>query len=204
MLQNHMMKKKKPLCTFKLEQPSPDKRVPQSSEEIQVVSETSFVDSSCVEDHSAKRANILLSCTAYSVKAALSSKKDESNHISKPSEVKVMTSTQKCGKNTFSWSFSSISSGEPVIVSETSEESMPCNPSSALASLEKKRQKSTQVFPVDYTSKYIQKRKLTQSGSGHSDDTTVIAGHAPLLSRVETTLKSTRESETKKKFAKRS
>lgn len=171
---------------------------PGSSEGIFEVPETSFVDSPTVDDNFSKEVNVFPSCTAYSLTTTLeASKKDDVNSVSSVFEVKEKTCTQKWEKNTFTWSLSSISSGEPIImVSETSEESMPCNPKKVLPPLTKKNEpSSTQGFPVDCTSKCSQKRRLSFSGISHKNDISMKSSTAPLPSRGETPQSNTDEPE---------
>lgn len=174
--------------------PNPDDNPPQLNYEgIFEVPETSL-DSPSVEENLAQEASVLPSCTAYSLTTTLeTSKKDDVISISSLSGVKK---TQQWEKNTFAWSLSSVSSGEAIIVSETSEENMPCKPSNVLPSLtKKKKSNSTQVFPVDYTSKYVQRRRLALSGFRYKNDIPMESGNAPLPSKEKPSLNNTSESE---------
>lgn len=121
----------------------------------------------------------------YSLPTTLeTSKKDSVISISSHSNGKEKSSTQKQEKDTLIWSVSSISSGEPIIISETSEENMPCNSSKVLPPLTKKNELNSTQFPVDYSSKYIPQKKSALHGFSYRNDNSVKSGSAPLPSKV--------------------
>lgn len=164
---------------------SPDDNPPPLSsqgETIQVP-ETPFVDSASVEENLAKEANVLPSCTVYSLPTTLeTSKKDSVISSSSHSNRKEKSSTQKQEKDTLIWSDSSIYSGEPI--PETSEENMPRNSSKVLPPLTKKNELNSTQFPVDYSSKYIPQKKSALRGFSYRNDNSVKSSSAPLPSKV--------------------
>lgn len=116
-------------------EPSPDDHLLLLSSQGATIQmpETPLVDSASVKDNLAKEANVLPSRIAYSLPTTLETpKKDTVISISSQK-----SSTQKQGKDTLIWSISSISPGEPIIISEASEENMPCNFSKVLPPLTK-------------------------------------------------------------------
>lgn len=129
------------LCILNTE-PSPGENLLllNSQGAVTQVPETPFVDSVSVKDNLAKEANVLPSCTVYSFPTILETPKNDSEiRISRYSNRKEKSFTQRQGKDTLIWSVSSISSGEPIVVSETSEENMPCNSSKVFLPLTKKK-----------------------------------------------------------------
>lgn len=131
------------------------------------------------KDNLAKEANVLPSRRAYSLPPTLETlKKDTVINISNQK-----CSTQKQGKDPLIWSISSISPGEPIIISETSEENMPCSFSKVLPPLTKKNESNSAQSPVNYSSKYIPQKKSALHACSYKNDNSVKSGSAPLPSK---------------------
>lgn len=162
-------------------EPSPDDHlILLSSQEATIqVPETPLVDSASVKDNLAKEANVLPSRIAYSLPTTLETpKKDTVICISSQK-----SSTQKQGKDTLISSISSISPGEPIIISEASEQNMPCNFSKVLPPLTKKNELNSTRFPMNYSSKYSPQKKSPLHGFSYKNDNSVKSSSAPLPSK---------------------